>query len=242
MILGKLLGAFKTSDGWKGVSGMDGCCQEIETSAATSTEIGRQWVADNLPSDGKLAPLALKMIDCLVEWIHNIHKHLDVEFIRLTQQHIADKEALILLSEEVIIMYTRIFAVWCQRMDFVANRANKIEYMVLCVWITCQVHWVMQGFIQGGLRENPAICRSFVRFLTKQMGGNVALGVGGQLKTLAETVATLKGLVSTAMGVAKEAPQAAKEAMTCASTANTTANVAKDAVNAIYSKNSTLKR
>ncbi len=241
VILGKLLGVLKTLDGWIGVSGMDGSCQEIETSAATSAEIGWQWVADKLPSNRKLAPLALKMIDCLVEWIHTIHKHLDVEFIWLTQQHIADKEALILLSEEVIIMYTRIFVIQHQRMEFVANQANKIEYMVHCVWITCQVHWVMQGFIQGGLRENPANCSAFVRFLTKQMGGNVASGVGGQHKTLAETAATLKGSVCMAMGAAKEATQAAKEATTHASTANTTTNAAKNAVNTIYSKNSTLK-
>jgi hypothetical protein len=100
----------------------------------------------------------------------------------------------------------------------------------------------MQGLIQGGLRENPAICSAFVHFLTKQTGGNVALGVGSQLKTLAETVTTLKGSVSAATGAAKEATQVAKEATTCASMANTTANTAKNAVNAIYSKKSTLKR
>jgi hypothetical protein len=61
VISGELLRAFKTSDAWKGVSDMDGRCQEVETSAATSTEIGRQWVADKLPSNRNLVPLALKM-------------------------------------------------------------------------------------------------------------------------------------------------------------------------------------
>jgi hypothetical protein len=126
-------------------------------------------------------------------------------------------------------------------MEFVANRANKIKNMVRCVWITCQVHWVMQGFIQGRLRENPAICSAFVNFFTKQMGGNMASGVGGQLKTLAETIAMLKGLVSAAMGVAKEATQVTKEATTHAYMANTTVNAAKNAVNAIYLKKGTLK-
>ena len=63
VILGKLLAAFKTSDGWKGVSGMDGRRQEIETSAATLAEIAHQWVANKLPSKGLLVPLALKMND-----------------------------------------------------------------------------------------------------------------------------------------------------------------------------------
>ncbi len=39
-------------------------------------------------------------------------------------------EAFILLSEEILIMYTKIFAVRCQRMEFMANWANKVEYMV----------------------------------------------------------------------------------------------------------------
>ncbi len=134
-------------------------------------------------------------------------------------------------------MYTR-----SQQMEFVANQNNKIKYMVRCVWITSQVHdQVMQGFIHGRLRENLAICSAFVHFLTKQTGGNVALGVGGQLKTLAETVTTLKSLVSTAAGAAKEATQAAKDATSHISMANTTADAAKNAVNAIFSKNSTLK-
>jgi hypothetical protein len=69
-------------------------------------------VTDKLPSDGKLAPLAFKMIDRMVEWVHTVHKHLDLEFTKLTQQHILKEDALILLSKELIIMFTRIQAVW----------------------------------------------------------------------------------------------------------------------------------
>jgi hypothetical protein len=122
---------------------MDGRRHEIETSAATSAEIAKTWVTDKLPSEGKLAPLALKMIDRTVEWIHMVHKHLDLEYTKLTQQHILEKDVLILLSEELIIMFTRIQAVRMQRMEFVASRANKVDYMTRSIWITCQVHRVM---------------------------------------------------------------------------------------------------
>jgi hypothetical protein len=238
----KLLVAFKDADPWNGVSGMDGHRHEIETSAVTLAEIPKTWIRDKLPSNRKFAPLALKMIDCLVDWIHTVHKHLDLEFTKLTQQHIAEEEALILLSEEVIIMYMKIFAVHCQQMEFVANRANKIDCMVRCIWITCQVHRVMQEFVQGSLKHNPAICSAFIQFLMKQTAVNVASGIGSQIKTLLDTIATLKGLMLVAASAAKEAAQLAKEANTWASTANANADVAKNAVNSIYTKNSSLKR
>ncbi len=111
MVTGKVLAAFKDADKWTGLSGMDGQCHKIETSAAKAAEIARTWVADKLPSDGKLAPLALKMIKKTVEWVHTVHKHLDLECTKLTQKHILEDNALVLLSEELIIMYTRIYDV-----------------------------------------------------------------------------------------------------------------------------------
>jgi len=54
-------------DKWEGMSGMDSRRREIENSAGISAEIGKTWVADKLPPNGKLAPLALKMIDKTVE-------------------------------------------------------------------------------------------------------------------------------------------------------------------------------
>jgi hypothetical protein len=129
-------------------------------------------------------------------------------------------------------------------MEFVASKADKAAHiMAWCIWITCQVHRVMQEFIKGGIKNNPAISTSTacVRFRTKQTGGNVFSGVCSQIKALTDTVAMLNGLVSVVTSAAKEATQAAKEANTRATTANTNAEAAKNAVNSIYLKNSTLK-
>ncbi len=240
--VGIKLATFNDYDKWNGVSGMDGRRKEIENSATDATAIAETWVGDKLPVDGRLAPLALKMIERFVEWIHTVHKHLDTEYMKLTQQHIAEEEALILLSEQVIIMYQRIQQVWSQRMEFVPTKGSKVAYMARCIWITCQVHRVMQDFVAGGLKNNLAILTAFVRFLTKQTLANVASGVGRQIKTLTDAVATLKGSVSTATTAAKEATKAAKEANAWAMTANTNADAAKNGLNALYSKNSTLKR
>jgi hypothetical protein len=236
------LAAFKDYDKWNGVSGMDGRRKEIENSAADAAAIAKTWVGDKLPADGRLAPLALKIIERSVKWIHMVHKHLDTEYMKLTQQHIVEEEALILLSEQVIIMYQRIQQVWSQWMEFLPTKGSKVAYMARCIWITCQVHRVMQDFVAGGLKNNPAISTAFVHFLTKQMSANVASGVGRQIKTLTDAVATLKGSVSAATIAAKEATQAAKEANARATTANTNADATKNGLNALYLKNYTLKR
>jgi len=118
----KLLAAFKDVDKWSRSSGIDGRHHEIEVFATMSVDIAKIWVGDKLPADGKLAPLALKMIKKTIEWIHTVHKHLDYEYTRLTQQFIQDNDVLILLSEEVIIMYNRINAVRRQRMEFVVSK------------------------------------------------------------------------------------------------------------------------
>jgi len=85
VVAGKLLAAFKDAHRWNGVGGMDGRRNKIKTSVATSAEIAHGYIADKLPTPGKLAPLAMKMVDCIVEWVHTVHKHLDMELTRLTQ-------------------------------------------------------------------------------------------------------------------------------------------------------------
>jgi hypothetical protein len=207
-VAGTTLAAFKNTVKWEGMSGMDGRRCEIENSAGISAEIGKTWVADKLPPNGKLTPLALKMIDKTVEWISKVHKHLDTELLKLTQQHITEEDALILLSEEVIIMFSRIQMERMQWMEFVASHANKVDYMTRCIWITLQVHRVMQEFVQGGLQVNTS-------------AGNAAGVGGGQLKTLADKVKKLQTVVAMATTVSKDALKDSKEALTRASTANT---------------------
>jgi hypothetical protein len=75
-------------------------------------------------------------------------------------------------------------------MEFVASKGNMVAHIAWCIWITCQVHRVMQEFVEGSLKYNLTILTSFVRFLTKQTGRNVASDVGGQIKALTDMVAT----------------------------------------------------
>jgi hypothetical protein len=117
-----------------------------------------------------------------------------------------------------------------------------VDYMTRCIWITLQVHRVMQEFVQGGLQSNSTIVTAFMHFLVKTLAGNTAGGGGGSLKTLTDKVEKLQTAVATATTVSKDALKDSKEALTRASMANTHADNAKNALNAVYTKNPTLKR
>jgi len=115
--------------------------------------------------------------------------------------------------------------------------------MVRCIWVTLQVHRVMQEFVQGGLKSHPAIGSAFIRFLTKQTGNNVASGVGVQLGKLTTAVDRIESLAKTADTAAKDAARGSKEANARTATANLTAERASgEGLKTLYTKNSTLKR
>ena len=108
-------------------------------------------IEDKLPAGSQLAQLALHLLEHTSSWFSTVFKHLDSEFVRLTQVHISKKETLILLSEEVIIMFDRFHAIRRKRMDFTVNR-NQVEYMARCIWITMKAHMVMDEFTQHGMK------------------------------------------------------------------------------------------
>jgi hypothetical protein len=105
VVAGKTLAAFALKDKGQGVGGMDGRRAEIELSLESSADGVQTAIEDKLPKGSQLGQLALCMLKHTLNWFSVVFKHLDLEFMRLTQVHISEEETLILLSEEVIIMF-----------------------------------------------------------------------------------------------------------------------------------------
>jgi uncharacterized membrane protein YwzB len=149
---------------------------------------------------------------------------------------ILEEEALILLSEEIIIMYNCFYAIQCKRMEFIV-KGTKVDYMACCIlWLTMQIHMAMDNFVWNGMKYNTAISSAFIRFLTKQTGSNVSAGVGNLLSKLEEKVWSAKKN-------AKDAITLANEAIKRATSASTTADKANKGLANLYTKNNnTLKK
>jgi hypothetical protein len=207
---------------------------EIELSADTAADAVRTMIGDRFLVGSQLAQLAQTMLEHTQRWLLMVHKHLDAKLVKLTQMNILEEEALILLSEEVIIMFDRFYAIRHKCMDLVV-KGNRVEYMVRCIWISLQVHMAMDDFVKDGLKYNLAISAAFIHFLTKQTGGNVSAGVCSQIQSLKKEIKKLGT-------VALDAKMAAARASAhCTMATNTADKVAKSFEN-FFQANPSLKK
>ena len=213
---------------------MDGRRVEMEILLDTAAKGVRTAMEDKLLDGSLLSQLAVKMLDHMLGWFSTIFKHLDLEFVCLTQVHISEEETLNLLSEEVIIMFDRFHTVRRKRMDFRVN-GSRVEYMVRCIWIAMRVHMTMEEFMANGMKYNPSLLAAFMRFLTKVTGGNAAAGVAGSVSALETKLKNLDNSVK----------EAKKEALVAAARATTANNIVEDVkgkLTKLYQANSTLKK
>jgi hypothetical protein len=160
VVMGKVLAVFASAEKWSGMGGMDGQRVEIELSADTAADAVCTMIADRLSAGSQLAQLVQMMLEHTQRWLLTVHKHLDAELTKLMQMNILEEEALILLSEDVIIMFDCFYAIRHKRMDFVV-KGSRVEYMVWCIWILLQVHMAMDDFVKDGLKYNLAISAAF---------------------------------------------------------------------------------
>ena len=130
---------------------MDGRHHEIERSLETAALVARTTVDEKLSGHGKLREVALTMINRTLAWFNTVHGHLNAELLQLAQLYISEDECLILLLEEIIIIYTMIHDIRKQRMEFTL-KGKRVEYMVCCIWLTLQAHTVMDDFVKRGLK------------------------------------------------------------------------------------------
>jgi uncharacterized membrane protein YwzB len=148
---------------------------------------------------------------------------------------ILEEEALILPSEEIIIMYNCFYAIQRKRMEFIV-KGTRAHYMACCIlWLTMQIHMAMDNFVCNGMKYNTAISSAFIRFLTKQTRSNVGAGVGNSLSKLEEKVRSAKKNT-------KDAITLANEAIKRATSASTTVDKANKGLANLYTKNNTLKK
>jgi hypothetical protein len=146
-----------------------------------------------------------------------------------------DSESLlVLLSEEVIIMFSLVHNIRKKGLEF-SLVCDPLEYMVRCIWLTIEIHGVMEEMIKHGISANSAINAAFVRFLTKQVA--VTAGASGSKTDKADSTWKQKMTAD-----ASKAVTVASEAKNIANGAQTLANKTRDDLKSLYVKNTDLKK
>ena len=98
----------KMAETWCRDGDLDGRRHKIERSLETAALVTKTTVDETLPGRRKLREIALSMIDRTLSWFNRVHCHFDAKLLQLVQLHMSEYEYLILLSEEIIIMFMMI--------------------------------------------------------------------------------------------------------------------------------------
>ena len=235
---GQKIAAFKSTGEWTGEEGRDGRRQRIEEKLLTARIAVIAAIESKLPNGSKLRLLALSMVDRTYNWYVVLHRHLDAELVRLTQMKLDSESLLVLLSEEVIIMFSLVHNIRKKGLEF-SLVCDPLDYMVRCIWLTIEIHGVMEEMIKHGISLNSAINAAFVWFLTKQVAVTAGTSVSkadGKAESKAESWRQ-KVSADTA-----KALTVAAEAKNIANGAQVLANKVRDDVKNLYAKNTDIKK
>jgi hypothetical protein len=136
-----------------------------------------------LPAGSRLRNLAELLAGNSQKWWTALIAFMNSEILTLAQYGIPEAEAYTLVSDELQIIFRRMFEIRMKMQQFSADR-DKDLYYARCIWFTMKAHMVMQEFSDLNFATHVLISSLFVRFLAKQTGSNVASGIGSKLAQL----------------------------------------------------------
>lgn len=102
------------------------------------------------------------------------------------QLGISLEETLVLLSEDIIILFDKFYVHGQQLKEYSAG-SKRADFLSRLIWVNLKIHHEMDAQVAGGsqcMRYNTALAMAFIRFLTKTSGGNNAASVGPRLDDL----------------------------------------------------------
>ena len=198
---GGLAAAFKTAATWTGSNGRHGSRHKIEDQNNTARLAVLASIDAQLARGSVLHALALHLVERTTSWNVELHRHIDAELNRLTQMGLPKEAVLVLLTEEVLILFKLVHNVRKTGQAF-SMATDPKDFMLQCLWVTLGCHAAMEEGVKNGISTNGAINSAFVSFLTEA----VTKVTGGSVDSKLENwKATLERKVNEAVEMAKQA-------------------------------------
>lgn len=148
--------------------------------------------------------IALRASSDALAFIVELFQHLDDELTKCSQLHIPDAQCLILISDQLKIVFDDIYEV--RKHVVMRDDCSKADLSATCFMATMRAHTIMGAFRSAKFRYHASISAAYIRFLAKQTGENSSAGVGTKIKTLETSLKALETSMSTAIeGVKKKA-------------------------------------
>lgn len=181
--VGTTLTSLKTLETWNGRGSLPGKAKAITQALSLSRTNVKKYIRDHLKKGGTLATLAGEMEKAAAEFHTTLHTHMLNESTTLIELGIEEGEVCELLSEELILIFDRLFKCRTTVMEWDPNM-DQVEYTTRVLWASLACLAKAEEFTRDGLAYHPIISAAFIRFLTKQTGENSAAGMAVKLKDL----------------------------------------------------------
>ena len=174
---------------WRGNGMGDGYKATLTKALEGAVERHRTYCNDQLP-EGVVREMALKTAERTLRFWHSFVAYLDEEYSMLTSFNLLPKHILLLLSNQVIQICDDISEFRCKAVT--TDISNPLATSSRFCWVTLQAHGCMEAYLKDRFRRHPGINSSFIRFLTRHMADQTAMGLSGTVTALTTRVKKLE--------------------------------------------------
>ena len=183
-------------DAWRGNGMGDGFKERLLDQLQYAVQSHASYCEDYLP-DGPLRQAALRSAQVTQHFFQTLAAYLDDELAMLTSFNLPSKQTLLLLSNQVVHICDDLFEFRNQAKGVeVTNRAATATRYG---WVTLQALGCMDGYMRDKFRKHPGINSTYMRFLTRNLADQSAIGLKAKLEAMATKMTKVE---ATATGAA----------------------------------------
>jgi hypothetical protein len=204
---------FKTKKVWVGSDGRSGARAKYLAKVDTASERAIAYVM-RYTKAGPLRELCLEMIRTSQRFWTGFFDYLNNDLERLIQFGISEKECLVLVSEQMQIVFEQVFIKRMMMPEFSVVPGTKVsfDYAAQIFFFTLQAHTAMVDFTDKKFTGHGLLGNTFIRFLARQCGNSSSAAFEARLS------AVEKKVNNTNKRIEEEAAAAKKKAATAKST------------------------
>jgi hypothetical protein len=138
----------------------------------------------------ELKSLARKTADVAKAWWLELANYLDNEYLMLDSYKLASDQILLLLSQQLVQIFEDIYEVRAPAGN--TDITNRSSAVVRYAWATLQAHSVMASYSEAKFRDHRSIAGTFIRFLTRNLVDQSAMGLNSTVTSLQNEVKKLQ--------------------------------------------------
>ena len=182
---GETFPILKTKKVWVGSDGRSGARAKYLEKVDTAAERAIAYVG-RYTRTGPLQEMCLEMIRTSQRFWTAFFDYLNNDLERLVQFGISEKECLVLISEQMKIVFEQVFTKRMMMPEFsiVPGSGVPFDYAAQVLYFTLQAHSAMDDFMSKKFTGHGLLGNTFIRFLARQCGNTSVAGFEKRIEKL----------------------------------------------------------